>query len=108
MERICLVWNGSQGGCEYRNHGRPTLTSRLDHSKSPAYVCQILPVENMDGRELWEQGDLCRRKSASEVDLNRNYDFAWQLQVRGYKELTRPWTLSNLYIPSPSPSGEGQ
>jgi len=41
-------------------------------------VLKILPVVNMDGRLLLEQGDLCRRKSASGVDLNRNYPFAWR------------------------------
>ena len=40
----------------------------------------------MDGRELWEEGDLCKRKTASGVDLNRNWDFAWQHQVRGHQE----------------------
>jgi hypothetical protein len=44
---------------------------------------QMLPVENMDGRTAFEGGDLCRRKTAaSNVDLNRNWPFAWQRLVR--------------------------
>ena len=49
----------------------------------------------MDGRELWEKGDLCRRKTASDVDLNRNYDFAWQQQVRFASE--RIWCLFSFF-----------
>ncbi|GAX73946.1 hypothetical protein CEUSTIGMA_g1396.t1 [Chlamydomonas eustigma] len=43
---------------------------------------KVLPLENVDGRVLWEGGDLCRRKTASDVDLNRNWDFAWHAQSR--------------------------
>lgn len=42
---------------------------------------QLFPCENIDGRQLWEAGDLCRRKTASNVDLNRNWPFAWVNQV---------------------------
>ena len=42
---------------------------------------EVLPIENMDGRTLWEGGELCQRKTHSQVDLNRNYDFAWKKLV---------------------------
>ena len=63
-----------------------------DDCFNPPLIRQMLPIENVDGRELWEQGDLCRRKSASEVDLNRNYDFAWQLQVGSF------WRMQGRFL----------
>lgn len=42
---------------------------------------QMLPVENLEGRQMWDTGDLCRRKTPTNVDLNRNYPFAWKNEV---------------------------
>ncbi|GLI67422.1 hypothetical protein VaNZ11_011618 [Volvox africanus] len=40
-------------------------------------VVKVLPVENVDGRQAWEAGNLCLRKTSKGVDLNRNYPFAF-------------------------------
>lgn len=43
---------------------------------------QIVPIESIDGRRLVEGGSLCLRKTAdTNVDLNRNWPFAWQKAV---------------------------
>ena len=47
-----------------------------------APLAQLLPVENVDGRLAWEAGDLCLRKTAKGVDLNRNYPFGFASEVR--------------------------
>ncbi|GBF92370.1 hypothetical protein Rsub_05572 [Raphidocelis subcapitata] len=44
-----------------------------------AMTVQIVPIESLEGRRQVEAGDLCLRRTAgSEVDLNRNWPFAWQ------------------------------
>jgi hypothetical protein len=50
---------------------------------TPLYLlpAQLLPVENVDGRAAWEAGDLCLRKTAKGVDLNRNYPFGFASEV---------------------------
>ncbi|KXZ54924.1 hypothetical protein GPECTOR_4g996 [Gonium pectorale] len=40
-------------------------------------IVKLIPVENVDGRQEWERGALCLRKSAKGVDLNRNYPFGF-------------------------------
>uniref|UniRef100_A0A7S0WFA8 Peptidase M14 domain-containing protein n=1 Tax=Chlamydomonas leiostraca TaxID=1034604 RepID=A0A7S0WFA8_9CHLO len=42
----------------------------------------VLPIENPDGRVLLEGGELCRRKTRTGVDLNRNWPYAWQKEPR--------------------------
>ncbi|GIM03502.1 hypothetical protein Vretimale_8268 [Volvox reticuliferus] len=43
-------------------------------------VVKVLPVENVDGRQIWEGGNLCLRKTSKGVDLNRNYPFAFSIE----------------------------
>eukprot|EP00955_Chlamydomonas_euryale_P042746 352421-Chlamydomonas_euryale.AAC.27 len=38
---------------------------------------KLIPIENLDGRELFEAGEVCRRRTGSGVDLNRNWGHAW-------------------------------
>ncbi len=58
---------------------------------------QMVPIESMDSRRLWEAGDLCRRKTASDVDLNRNWDFEWKQEVVSSKIcLHHKWISRNL------------
>ncbi|KAG2435855.1 hypothetical protein HXX76_007050 [Chlamydomonas incerta] len=40
-------------------------------------VLKVIPIENVDGRQAWEAGNLCLRKTAHGVDLNRNYPFGF-------------------------------
>lgn len=44
-------------------------------------LCQVLPMENVNGRKLVESGQLCERKNGRGVDPNRNWDAHW-----GFKE----------------------
>lgn len=53
---------------------------RCTHAR-PAGLPQVLPVENLDGRQAWESGNLCLRKTPKGVDLNRNYPFAFVNEV---------------------------
>ena len=42
-----------------------------------AFLSQIVPIENIQGRKAVEGGDLCLRKTTNGVDLNRNWGYAW-------------------------------
>lgn len=43
-------------------------------------MCSALLASQVpDSRRAIEKGDLCRRKTMKEVDLNRNYPFKWQV-----------------------------
>uniref|UniRef100_A0A383WP64 Peptidase M14 domain-containing protein n=1 Tax=Tetradesmus obliquus TaxID=3088 RepID=A0A383WP64_TETOB len=44
---------------------------------------QIVPIESLDSRRQVEEGKLCVRKTARNVDLNRNWPFAWQKEDPG-------------------------
>ncbi|KAG2498170.1 hypothetical protein HYH03_003926 [Edaphochlamys debaryana] len=50
-------------------------------------VVKLLPVENVDGRQAWEGGNLCLRKTARGVDLNRNYKFAFAHEVPTHSDM---------------------
>eukprot|EP00879_Flechtneria_rotunda_P014330 GHRR01014970.1.p1 GENE.GHRR01014970.1~~GHRR01014970.1.p1 ORF type:complete len:592 (+),score=216.05 GHRR01014970.1:1670-3445(+) len=39
---------------------------------------QIIPIEALDSRRQVEAGSLCVRKTSNNVDLNRNWPFAWK------------------------------
>eukprot|EP00884_Botryococcus_braunii_P007354 jgi/Botrbrau1/1661/Bobra.116_2s0005.1 len=41
-------------------------------------IFKIIPVENILGRKAVEGGRTCLRKTAAGVDLNRNWEYAWQ------------------------------
>jgi hypothetical protein len=64
---------------------------------------QIVPIESLEGRRLVEAGNMCMRKTAdTNVDLNRNWPFAWQKAVRLLSgSLTG--LLQALLPPNPSP-----
>ena len=45
---------------------------------------QILPMENVHGREIVEAGNLCERKNGRGVDSNRNWPVHWGIQEKDY------------------------
>ena len=45
---------------------------------------QILPMENIHGREIVEAGNLCERKNGRGVDSNRNWPVHWGVQEKDY------------------------
>lgn len=45
---------------------------------------QVLPLENVRGRELVEAGKLCERKNGRGVDTNRNWEVDWGKKERDY------------------------
>eukprot|EP00798_Chlamydomonas_sp_ICE-L_P007591 gene7591-746_t len=47
-------------------------------------VFQILPMENVRGREIVEKGNLCERKNGRGVDTNRNYEIDWGVKEPDY------------------------
>jgi len=48
-------------------------------------VCvQIVPMENVAGRDLVEAGNLCERKNGRGVDPNRNWDIDWGVKEKDY------------------------
>lgn len=40
-------------------------------------IIKVVPMENINGRELVEAGDLCERRNGRGVDLNRNWSIDW-------------------------------
>lgn len=53
-------------------------------NKRPDFVMQILPMENIHGREIVESGNLCERKNGRGVDSNRNWPVHWGVQEKDY------------------------
>lgn len=47
-------------------------------------VLKILPMENTNGRELVEAGQLCERKNGRGVDTNRNWGIDWGKKEKDY------------------------
>lgn len=45
---------------------------------------QIVPMENVHGREVVEKGQLCERKNGRGVDTNRNWDLHWGFREKDY------------------------
>lgn len=56
-----------------------SLNSTLDK-----LVIKVVPMENLNGRELVEAGDLCERRNGRGVDLNRNWSVDWGKKEKDY------------------------
>ncbi|XP_015884060.1 uncharacterized protein LOC107419774 isoform X1 [Ziziphus jujuba] len=56
-----------------------TLNSTLDK-----IIIKVVPMENLNGRELVEAGDLCERRNGRGVDLNRNWSVDWGKKEKDY------------------------
>ncbi|KAG5542544.1 hypothetical protein RHGRI_022175 [Rhododendron griersonianum] len=60
----------------------------------------VVPMENLNGRKLVEEGDLCERRNGRGVDLNRNWSVDWGKKE---KALFMPYDHKNT-TPDGSPS----
>ncbi|KAJ4849804.1 hypothetical protein Tsubulata_031522 [Turnera subulata] len=47
-------------------------------------VLKVVPMENLNGRKLVEEGDLCERRNGRGVDLNRNWSVDWGKKEKDY------------------------
>ncbi|PON60559.1 Peptidase M14, carboxypeptidase A [Parasponia andersonii] len=47
-------------------------------------VIKVVPMENLNGRELVESGDFCERRNGRGVDLNRNWSVDWGKKEKDY------------------------
>ncbi|XP_066317676.1 uncharacterized protein [Miscanthus floridulus] len=47
-------------------------------------VIKVVPMENMNGRKLVEEGELCDRRNGRGVDLNRNWSVDWGMKEKDY------------------------
>ncbi|EXB56340.1 Carboxypeptidase A6 [Morus notabilis] len=56
-----------------------SLNSTLDK-----FIIKVVPMENSNGRELVEAGDLCERRNGRGVDLNRNWSVDWGKKEKDY------------------------
>lgn len=56
-----------------------TLNNTLDK-----LVIKVVPMENLNGRKLVEEGDLCERRNGRGVDLNRNWSVDWGKKEKDY------------------------
>lgn len=89
----------------FGQHGRELITSELalrllsalseetsipgvDASSSndtfEKIVLKIVPMENLNGRKLVEEGNLCERRNGRGVDLNRNWSVDWGKKEKDY------------------------
>ncbi|KAL5778356.1 hypothetical protein ACOSP7_011282 [Xanthoceras sorbifolium] len=89
----------------FGQHGRELITSELalrilsilseeqflsnmdptsSNSVLDKLVIKVVPMENMNGRKLVEDGDLCERRNGRGVDLNRNWSVDWGKKEKDY------------------------
>ncbi|XP_075517122.1 uncharacterized protein LOC142551653 isoform X1 [Primulina tabacum] len=61
------------------NVDRVTLNKTLDK-----LVIKVVPMENVNGRKLVEDGELCERRNGRGVDLNRNWSVDWGKKEKDY------------------------
>ncbi|GAB2300443.1 hypothetical protein Dimus_034486 [Dionaea muscipula] len=61
------------------NMDRKSLNKTLDH-----LLIKVVPMENINGRKLVEQGHLCERRNGRGVDLNRNWSVDWGKKEKDY------------------------
>ncbi|XP_028083274.1 mast cell carboxypeptidase A [Camellia sinensis] len=47
-------------------------------------VIKVVPMENLNGRKLVEEGELCERRNGRGVDLNRNWSVDWGKKEKDY------------------------
>ncbi|KAL8150043.1 uncharacterized protein LOC141709075 [Apium graveolens] len=47
-------------------------------------IIKVVPMENVNGRKLVEDGDLCERRNGRGVDLNRNWSVDWGKKEKDY------------------------
>ncbi|KAF9686620.1 hypothetical protein SADUNF_Sadunf02G0008100 [Salix dunnii] len=47
-------------------------------------IIKAVPLENLNGRKLVEEGDLCERRNGRGVDLNRNWSVDWVKKEKDY------------------------
>lgn len=62
----------------------PNIDSLSLHDIFERLVIKVVPMENMNGRELVEAGDLCERRNGRGVDLNRNWSVDWGKKEKDY------------------------
>lgn len=53
--------------------------------RAPRPLLQVVPMENVRGRERVEAGELCERKNGRGVDPNRNWAVHWGFKEKGAK-----------------------
>ncbi|KAI5660917.1 hypothetical protein M9H77_20240 [Catharanthus roseus] len=61
------------------NTDRVSLNNTLDR-----LVIKVVPMENLNGRRLVEDGELCERRNGRGVDLNRNWSVDWGKKEKDY------------------------
>ncbi|KAL3603220.1 hypothetical protein D5086_004079 [Populus alba] len=47
-------------------------------------IVKVVPMENLNGRKIVEEGDLCERRNGRGVDLNRNWSVDWGKKEKDY------------------------
>ncbi|KAL3840127.1 hypothetical protein ACJIZ3_024718 [Penstemon smallii] len=58
---------------------RVSLNKTLDR-----LVIKVVPMENLNGRKIVEDGELCERRNGRGVDLNRNWSVDWGKKEKDY------------------------
>ena len=83
-------------------------------NKGESATAQVVPMENVRGRERVEAGEVCLRKNGRGVDTNRNWGVHWGFKEKDYdpeEEFpgSRPFRSPCFFVPHPlvaaAPSG---
>ncbi|KDP36803.1 hypothetical protein JCGZ_08094 [Jatropha curcas] len=62
----------------------PNISPASLNSTLDKLVIKVVPMENLNGRKLVEEGDLCERRNGRGVDLNRNWSVDWGKKEKDY------------------------
>ncbi|GMH20510.1 hypothetical protein Nepgr_022351 [Nepenthes gracilis] len=62
----------------------PNMEQRSLNDTLDKLVIKVVPIENLNGRKLVEEGDLCERRNGRGVDLNRNWSVDWGKKEKDY------------------------
>ncbi|KAE9458668.1 hypothetical protein C3L33_09416, partial [Rhododendron williamsianum] len=62
----------------------PNMDPIILKSTLERLVIKVVPMENLNGRKLVEEGDLCERRNGRGVDLNRNWSVDWGKKEKAF------------------------
>ncbi|XP_021902708.1 metallocarboxypeptidase A-like protein TRV_02598 [Carica papaya] len=62
----------------------PDMDQASLNSTLSKLVIKLVPMENLNGRKLVEEGQLCERRNGRGVDLNRNWSVDWGKKEKDY------------------------
>ncbi|KAJ6953337.1 hypothetical protein NC652_005132 [Populus alba x Populus x berolinensis] len=105
FDLVCSVLDDSLVFQSFGQHGRELITTELAfrilsvlseeqflpdvdasslNNTLDKLIVKVVPMENLNGRKIVEEGDLCERRNGRGVDLNRNWSVDWGKKEKDY------------------------